>query len=50
MDAIATALETLKLQDKKNISAAAKLHRVDRSTLSQRYNGVSNPIAVKNQK
>ena len=50
MDAIATALETLKLQDKKNISATAKLYRVDRSTLSRRYNGVSDPVAVKNQK
>jgi hypothetical protein len=50
MDAIETALEDLKLQDVKNISAVAKLHRVDRSTLSRRYNGVTDPAREKHQK
>ena len=46
MDAIEAALEDLKLQDTKNISAVAKIHRVDRSTLSRRWNGVTNPAKV----
>ena len=46
MDAIDAALKDLKLQDVKNISAVAKMHGVDRSTLSRRYNGVSNPAKV----
>ena len=43
MDLIEAALKDLKLQDTKNISAVAKLHGVDRSTLSRRFNGVANP-------
>ena len=50
IEPIETALAALKLQDKKNISACAKLYRVDRSTLSRRFNGVSNPAKVKHQK
>ena len=46
MDAIEAALEDLKLQDTKNISAVAKIHGVDRSTLSRRWNGVTNPAKV----
>jgi hypothetical protein len=46
MDAIEAALKDLKLQDVKNISAVAKLHRVDRSTLSRRFHGVTNPATV----
>jgi hypothetical protein len=47
MDAIEAVLEDLKLQDKKNISAVAKLHGVQRSTVSRRWNGVTNPAKVK---
>jgi hypothetical protein len=36
MDSIEAALQDLKLQDTKNISTVAKLHGVDRSTLSRR--------------
>ena len=50
MEPIETALAALKLQDKKNISACAKLYGVDRSTLSRRFNGVSNLAKVKHQK
>ena len=49
MDAIEAALEDLKLQDKKNISAVAKLHGVERSTLSRRWNGVTNLAKMKHQ-
>ena len=44
------ALKDLNLQDKKNISKVANLHGVDRSTLSRRFNGVTNPAKVKHQK
>ena len=47
MDAIEAALEDLKLQDKKNISAVAKLHGVERSILSRRWNGVTNLAKMK---
>ena len=50
MEPIEAALAALKLQDTKNISAVAKLHGVDRSTLSRRWNGVTNPAKVKHQK
>jgi hypothetical protein len=46
MDPIELAIEHLTLQDTANISAAAKLFNVDRSTLSRRWNGVSNPAAM----
>ena len=49
MDSIQAALEDLKLQDKKNITGVAKFHGVDRSTLSRRFNGVSNPATVYHQ-
>jgi transposase-like protein len=49
MDSIEAALKDLKLQDGKNISAVAKLHGVDRSTLSRRWNGVTNPAKVYHQ-
>ena len=44
------ALKDLNLQDKKNISEVANLHGVDRSTLSRRFNRVTNPAKVKHQK
>jgi membrane-bound lytic murein transglycosylase B len=50
MDAIEVALEDLKLQHTKNITTVAKLHGVDRSTLSRRFNGVTGPAKVKHQK
>ena len=43
MEAIELALQDLRLQDVPNISATAKLYNVDRSTLSRRYNKVTNP-------
>ena len=49
IDAIEAALEDLKLQDKKNISAVAKLHGVERSTLSRRWNRVTNLAKMKHQ-
>ena len=47
IDAMEAALKDLNLQDKKNISEVANLHRVDRSTLSRRFNRVTNPAKVK---
>ena len=49
MDAIEAALEDLKLLDTKNISTVAKLHKVQRSTLSRRWRGVTNPAKIKHQ-
>jgi transposase-like protein len=46
MDQIELAIEHLTLQDTKNISATAKLFNVDRSTLSRRWNGVTNRALV----
>lgn len=42
MDSIEAALRALALQDKPNISATAKLHGVDRTTLSRRWRGKTN--------
>jgi hypothetical protein len=50
MDPIELALKDLKLQNTKNISAVAKLHGVDRSTLSRRFNGVTNPAKMQHEK
>ena len=49
MEPIEAALEALKLQDTKNISTVAKLYRVQRSTLSRRFNGVTNPARMQYQ-
>ena len=49
IDSIEAALKDLKLQDGKNISTVTKLHRVDRSTLSRRWNGVTNLAKVYHQ-
>ena len=49
MDAIEAALKDLKLQDRENISTVAKLHGVNRSTLSRRWNGVTNPAPMYHQ-
>ena len=47
IDAIKAALEDLKLLDTKNISVVAKLHKVQRSTLSRRWRGVTNLAKIK---
>ena len=49
MDPLAAALETLKLDDKKNISAAAKTHGVNRITLSRRFRGLTQSALEKHQ-
>ena len=41
MDSIEAALADLSLQDKPKISATADKHKVDRSTLSRRWNKVT---------
>lgn len=41
MDSIALALKDLSLQDTPNIAATARLYNVDRSTLSRRFNKVT---------
>lgn len=46
MDPIELAIEHLTLQDTKNLSTTTKLFNVDRSTLSRRWNGVSNPASM----
>ena len=52
MDSITAALEDLRLQDKPNIAATAKKYEVQRSTLSRRFNKVtqSKPDAVAQQR
>jgi len=40
MDQIKAALANLRVQDQPNISATAKYHKVNRSTLLKRFNGV----------
>jgi hypothetical protein len=47
MDNIEAALQDLKLHDTLTISAAARLHKCNRSTLSRRWNGVTESAAVK---
>jgi hypothetical protein len=42
MDPIKLALKDLRLLDKPNISATAKVYNVDRSNLSRRFNNVTN--------
>ena len=49
MDPIEAALESLRLSDTKNISAAATEFNVERSTLSRRYNGTTHAASVKHQ-
>jgi hypothetical protein len=49
MEPIEAALRDLNLQDKPNISATAKLHNVERSTLSRRFNGVATSTKMKHQ-
>jgi hypothetical protein len=49
MDSIEAALEDLRLQDNPNIAATARVYNVQRSTLSRRFNGVTNPAKVANQ-
>jgi hypothetical protein len=49
MDAIEAALQDLKLQDKPNISATARRHNVQRSTLSRRHNRVTTSVKIKHQ-
>ena len=49
IEPIEAALQDLNLQDKPNISATAKLHNVERSTLSRRWNGVTNSTQMKHQ-
>jgi hypothetical protein len=46
MDAIELALKDLRLQDKTNISATARVYNVQRSTLSRRFNKVTNSAVV----
>jgi hypothetical protein len=41
MDSIEAAIADLRLQDRPNISATARKHKVDRSKLSRRWNGVT---------
>jgi uncharacterized protein YoaH (UPF0181 family) len=50
MDAIKLALQDLRLSDKPNISATAKLYNVDRSTLSRRHRNVTNPKPICHEK
>ena len=47
MDPMELALQDLNLQDKPNISATANKHQVVRSTLSRRFNGVTQSHKVK---
>ena len=47
MEPIEAALAALVLEDTKNISAVAKLYKVERSTLSRRFNGVNGPANMK---
>ena len=49
MDQIELALQDLSLQDKPNIAVTAEKFQVNRSTLSRRFNGVSQSQAVANQ-
>jgi hypothetical protein len=49
MDQIELAIEHLAFQDTKNIAATARLFNVDRTTLSRRVNGVTNPASMAHQ-
>ena len=49
MDQIEAALQDLKLQDTKNISATAKQYGVQRSTLSRRFHRITNSAQAKHQ-
>ena len=50
MEPIEAALESLKLQDVINLSATARQFNVDRSTLSRRWNKVTNPASMQHLK
>jgi hypothetical protein len=49
MDQIELAIEHLKLHDTDDISTTARLFNVNRSTLSRRFNGVTNPASMAQQ-
>lgn len=49
MDSIDAALESLRLQDKPNISATAREHNIDRSTLSRQFNSTAQSAEIKAQ-
>ena len=50
MEAIELALRDLRLQDKPNVSATARVYNVNRSTLTRRFHGDTNPARVVVQK